>query len=175
MPLPFAFALILVGLLLMAAELVLFSHGVLAMLGLSGMLVGTILVFGQDPGLGLATLVVLALLLPVLGHTLLEVWQNSAAGRRMVLQAPTDAMPLTQLAVLRELEGLRGKYGKTLSALRPSGTTDFDGRRVDTFSEGSLIEPGHWVRCVEVREGKVIVREVPGPPGPADLENLELP
>ena len=50
-----------------------------------------------------------------------------------------------------ELEQLRGRYGKTLSALRPAGVTDFDGRRVDTMSEGTLIEAGQWVRCIDVQ------------------------
>ena len=53
--------------------------------------------------------------------------------------------------------------------LRPSGVTEFDGRRVDTLSEGPLIEAGQWVRCVDVRAGKVIVRPADKP----DLGGLE--
>ena len=49
----FAYLLILVGGLLLAAELILFSHGILAMIGLSGLIVGTVFVYGNDPVLGL--------------------------------------------------------------------------------------------------------------------------
>ena len=49
-------------------------------------------------------------------------------------------------------------------ALRPSGVTDFDGQRIDTLSEGAFIEAGRWVRCVDVRASRVIVREVEAPP-----------
>ena len=73
-----------------------------------------------------------------------------------------------------ELEQLRGRYGKTVSALRPAGITEFDGRRVDTLSEGGLIHPGQWVRCIDVKAGRVIVRPVEGPPDLANLETADF-
>ena len=71
---------------------------------------------------------------------------------------------MAAMPVNLELEQLRGRYGKTVSSLRPSGVTDFDGRRVDTLSEGDMIEPGQWVRCIDVKAGRVIVRHVDRPP-----------
>ena len=76
---------------------------------------------------------------------------------------------MTSTREYQELEELRGRFGRTLSALRPSGVTDFDGRRVDTITEGMMVEPGQWVRCVDVRAGKVIVRPADKP----DLGGLE--
>ena len=169
-----AYTLILVGCMLMAADLILFPHGVVAMIGLGGIIVGIGFVFGEDPLLGILTLVALFLIVPLLGKLLLDYWPRTPMGRRLVLTAPTaEANPARQ-AIHLELEGLRGRIGKTLSALRPAGTTDFDGRRIDTLSEGTLIEPGQWVRCVDVQAGKVIVRVADGPPRPADLENMQL-
>ena len=45
-----------------------------------------------------------------------------------------------------ELERLRGRHGKTLSALRPCGIVDFDGKRIDTMTHGEMIEANHWVQ-----------------------------
>lgn len=173
MPLLFAYLLILIGGLFLAAELVLFTHGVLAMIGLSGLIVGTVFVYGNDPVLGLVTLAGLFLAVPILGRMLLLYWPQSPIGRRMILEAPIDTNVM-HTAAMQELELLRGRYGKTLSTLRPAGTTDFDGRRVDTLSDGTMIEAGRWVRCIEVREGKVIVREMQDPPSAADLDHMEL-
>ena len=39
-----------------------------------------------------------------------------------------------------ELEALKGRHGKTLSSMRPSGSVDFDGRRVDALTEGMMID-----------------------------------
>ena len=74
------------------------------------------------------------------------------------------ALPANQ-----ELEQLKGRIGRTLSALRPAGVVDFDGRRIDTITEGMMVDPGQWVRCIDVRAGKVIVRPVEKP----DLGDLE--
>ena len=54
--------------------------------------------------------------------------------------------------------------------LRP-GVVDFDGRRIDTITEGMMVEPGQWVRCIEVKAGKVIVRPVEKP----NLGDLDIP
>jgi hypothetical protein len=51
---------------------------------------------------------------------------------------------------------------------------DFDGRRVDVLTEGMLVEPGTWVRCIDVKSGKVIVRPLERPPTAQDLENAPL-
>jgi membrane-bound serine protease (ClpP class) len=72
-----------------------------------------------------------------------------------------------------ELEQLRGKIGRAMSALRPGGVTDFDGKRIDTITEGMMVEPGEWVRCIDVRAGKVIVRPIPAP-DLGKLENLQF-
>jgi hypothetical protein len=34
---------------------------------------------------------------------------------------------------------------------------------VDTITEGMMVEPGQWVRCIDVQAGKVIVRPVDKP------------
>jgi membrane-bound serine protease (ClpP class) len=60
-----------------------------------------------------------------------------------------------------------------MSALRPAGITDFDGRHVDTITEGFMVEPGQWVRCIDVRAGKVVVRSA-AEPKLSDLENADL-
>src|SRR5262249_26477872 len=91
-------------------------------------------------------------------------------GRRLFLPGPDDDGAVAQMPVNLELEGLRGKFGRTLSPLRPCGVVDFNGRRVDTMTAGEVIEPGQWVRCRDVQAGRVIVRQVSGPP---DLANMD--
>jgi len=90
-------------------------------------------------------------------------------GRRFFLHGPDEDSTLASMPVNLELEQLRGRVGRTLSPLRPAGVVDFDGRRIDTITEGMMVEPGQWVRCVDVKAGKVIVRPVDKP----DLGRLE--
>jgi membrane-bound serine protease (ClpP class) len=163
------YGLILVGLVLLLAEL-LIPSGVLFALSLTAMLVGLALLFRDSASTGLGTLLVLLVAVPILLTVVIRYWQKTPLGKRFVLQAPSEDDTLATMPVNLELDQLRGRYGRTVSALRPAGVTDFDGRRVDTLSEGGLIEPGQWVRCIDVQAGKVIVRAVDGPP---DLGGLD--
>jgi membrane-bound serine protease (ClpP class) len=168
-----AYILIALGLLLIVADLFFFSV-VLFVLGLVAIIVGQVLVLGHDYHTGMVTLIVTFVVLPVLASVALRLGPRTALGRRLFLAGPTEDDTLATMPVNLELEALRGRYGKTVSALRPSGTTEFDGRRIDTMSEGGMIEPGQWVRCIDVKAGRVIVRAVDGPPDLANMDTMQF-
>ena len=55
---------------------------------------------------------------------------------------------------------MMGLEGIALTTLRPAGTADFDGKRVDVVTESSYIEHGKKIRVIKVEGHKVIVREI---------------
>jgi len=55
---------------------------------------------------------------------------------------------------------LVGRTGRALTTLRPAGTADIDGQRVDVVSEGGFIASGSAVEVVRARGAVVVVREV---------------
>jgi membrane-bound serine protease (ClpP class) len=165
-----AYGLIAVGLVVMAAELVLPTHGVLFVLGFAGIVVGVAMTFHEGMSTGVTTLLVVVVIVPVVATALLQVWPKTPLGRRLFLQRPDDDEAVANMPVHLELERLRGRFGRTLSALRPCGLVDFDGKRVDTITAGEMIEPNQWVRCVDVKAGRVIVRQVARPP---DLDAMD--
>jgi membrane-bound serine protease (ClpP class) len=120
-----------------------------------------------DTSTGMTALLVVFLAVPALGAAVFYVWPRTPLGRRLML--PEQDATVATLPVNLELEQLRGRYGRALSDLRPAGTVDFDGRRVDVVSEGMMVPAGAWVRCVDVRAGRVVVRPVDKP----DLRDLE--
>jgi membrane-bound serine protease (ClpP class) len=77
----------------------------------------------------------------------------------------TAAMP-----ELSELEQLKGKYGRTVTPMRPSGSVEIDGRRVDALTEGVMLDAGVWVRCVDVKGSRVTVRQVDAPANLGDID-----
>lgn len=178
MDLYLAYGLILLGLLLFAAELFLPTGGVLFVLGLGAVIYGVVVTFtpsyGGSTPLGLATLIGIFIIVPVVTPILLHYWPKTPMGKRFFLGSAAEDDTLANMPVNLELEQLRGRYGRTVSALRPSGITEFDGKRVDTISEGALIEPGQWVRCIDVRAGKVLVRRVEKPPELEDMDTGDL-
>ncbi len=173
-PLHLAFILIGAGILLLLAELFIPS-GIFFVLAVAAIVGGVVLTFTQsnDTYLGWITLISVFIALPALGSIILHYWPRTSMGKRFFLNRPEEDATLASMPVNLELEQLRGRFGRTLSALRPAGVVDFDGRRVDTITEGMMVEAGQWVRCIDVKAGKVIVRPVDRP-NLADLENADF-
>jgi len=164
-----AYGLIAIGLVLMAAELLLPTHGMLLALGVGAAIIGVAMTFQYGLSTGVITLLVLVVVVPLFGSALLRIWPKTPMGKRLFLQSPDDET-VANMPVNLELEALRGRYGRTLSALRPCGLVDFDGKRIDTMTSGEMVEPNQWVRCVDIKGGHVVVRHVDAPP---DLGNMD--
>jgi membrane-bound serine protease (ClpP class) len=163
------FLLIGAGFLLLAADLFLTS-GLLAIVSLAAIVGGVVLTFmGGGVGVGVGTSIAVFIALPITVRFLLHFWPRTAMGRQFFLSGQPEDATVAALPVNQELEHLKGRIGRTLSALRPAGMVDFDGRRIDTITEGMMVDPGQLVRCIDVRAGKVVVRPVEKP----DLGDLE--
>ena len=171
MELTLGFTLIVVGFLLLGAELFIPSGGVLFVLALASLGIGVALTYQHSLQVGLATMIAVFIALPVVGGMLLHYWPRTPIGKRLVMNVPSEDESVQPAQ--KQLEPLRGHIGKALSSLRPAGVVDFDGQRVDALTEGMMVDPGQWVRCIDVRGGKVIVRAVEKPPV-TDLENADF-
>ena len=161
--------LIGVGFVLLAGELFFPTSGVLIVLALLAMATGVALTFNYDSWAGIYTVLGLVGVLPLVGGFMVYYWPKTPMGRRFFLTRPDADATLTFTPMNKELEQLRGRFGRTISPLRPSGVVDFEGRRVDTVTEGMMVEAGQWVRCVGVQANRVVVRPVDKP----NLDTLE--
>jgi membrane-bound serine protease (ClpP class) len=166
--------LITLGLLLLIAELFIPTGGILFVLSIASLIVGVGMTYYADPVTFAYTLIAVVVGAPILFGLAFYYWPKTPMGKRFFLSGPEENATLASTPINQELEQLRGHYGRTLSDLRPAGVTDFDGRRVDTITEGIMIEAGQWVRCVDVQAGKVIVRPVDKPPDLGDLEAADF-
>lgn len=168
-----AYGLIALGFLMLAAELFIPSGGILFVLAVASIAGGVAMTFYYDVSLGAVTLIGVFIALPTLGSLLLSVWPKTRWGKRFFLTVPDDGERLSSDPIHQGLESLRGRLGRAVSALRPSGVAEFDGQQVDVITEGMMVEPGQWVRCLDVRAGKVLVRAVDRP-NLGDLETAEF-
>jgi membrane-bound serine protease (ClpP class) len=168
-----AYVLIGVGFLLLAAELFIPSGGVIFVLAIVSICGGVAMAFVYDASTGALTLIGVFIALPILGSLLLHYWPKTRMGKRFFLGAPQEEETQASNPLSQELEQMRGRLGRAISALRPSGVVDFDGQRVDVITEGMMVEPDEWVRCINVKAGKVVVRPVEKP-NLGDLETAEF-
>ncbi len=172
--LSFAFVLILAGVVLLAAEVLIPTGGLLIVAALlffaAG--VGTIVVYGDSMEAALAV-GGMAVGLPVIGFAMVAAWRRLAIGQ--ALDPGAAAGRATEAPPVAGLEALRGRHGRTVSPMRPSGTVAFDGRRVDALTEGMMLDAGVWVRCVDVKGGRVVVRQLDGAADVSDVRPDEPP
>ncbi len=110
-----AYALIAVGLALLAGELMLFTHGFLLVLGVGALIVGVTMTFSAGTPQGIVTLVALVIIIPILGQLLFHYFPRTPVGRRFMLSERDEDDTLDNMPVNLELEQLRNRYGRTLS------------------------------------------------------------
>jgi membrane-bound ClpP family serine protease len=157
-----AYLLIGLGLILLVAELFVPTSGILFLACTLCILSGVVMAFYYgDASTGMVTLLGVFIAVPALATLGLYYWPRTAIGRRLILR-DQDAT-IAQMPVNLELEQLRDRYGRAISDLRPAGVVDFDGKRIDVITEGMMVPAGGWVRCVDVRAGKVVVRPTDAP------------
>jgi membrane-bound serine protease (ClpP class) len=160
-------ALILIGLgaLLLLAEIFVPTGGVLVVgaLFFFAAAVGIILYYGSRIE-AVVAVIGLAVGLPAVGYAAVSAW------KRMSLTSALDETAAEAVSAPSDLELLKGRTGKTVSPMRPSGSVEFDGRRVDAMTEGMMLDAGVWVRCVDVKRGLVIVRKMEAAVDLADIQ-----
>ncbi len=161
--------LVLILLFAMAAvvlvlEIFIPSYGILSILGF-GILIGAIVktfdFYGSTAG-GFAVLGS-AVCLPAGAYIAVKTWPNTKIGR---LIAPPNPV-YTESDLGPDLDGLRtlvGRTGRSLSPLRPVGTCEFDGRRVQCVGESGMIDAGKTVRAVGLRGRTLEVTATGGAP-----------
>ncbi len=107
---------------------------------------------------GIAMLLGSVVLSGVVSFFSLRVLARKGVLRKIILEeAATKERGYTSSPSLKNLEG---KEGIAMTPLRPSGTVDFHGQRVDSVSEGQYISKDARVKVVKIEGIRVVVREV---------------
>jgi len=149
----FAAALVLVVL-----ELLLPTHGILAVLCALTAVAACGYAFWIDSVFGLIASILVLLASPLVLWLAVRIYPNTFMGKRVMLQRPA---PGTTQSFAREqaaLEKLLGQRGVAVTVLRPAGMAEIGGHRIDVSAEAGVIDPGTAVVVVKVTGLLVIVR-----------------
>lgn len=172
-------AAIVMGMLLLGLEIFVLPgfgvFGILGILALFGGLLGTFVPVGghltnaatQQDLLRGATTIVLAVITAGIGvYLIARHFERVPLLDRLVLGARPDDEDeegarvdahLLRAAARPVAVARVGSRGVTTTALRPSGTAEFEGRLVDVVSDLGLLDPGTTVRIVRVEGFRVVV------------------
>jgi membrane-bound ClpP family serine protease len=101
------------------------------------------------------------ILLVIVGVVLAIILHSAAKGRlskTLILQETLNKKD--GYIGTEDLEYFLDKEGITLTALRPAGTAEFNGVRLDVVSEGDYISKDTKVKIIEVTGRRIVVRVI---------------
>lgn len=107
-------------------------------------------------------LILIVIILAILGAALTLVLQSAAKGRlskHLVLNDTIDDD--VKFSGADDLSYFLGSEGVAVTVLRPSGTADFNGVRLDVVSEGEFIPKGTAVIIDKIEGHRIVVRQKP--------------
>ena len=151
-PATLAILLALVGVVLLIAEMLLPSGGVLGVAGGLALAACVVACFRIDSRVGFAVLVAMIVAAPVAGMLWIKIWPRTAAGRKMILAPVGGDASSAAIAV--------GQQGVAVSELRPMGVCDFGTERVEARADRGTIPPGTPVQVVQVVDRRPTVRAI---------------
>lgn len=148
--------LFIIGIVLIVLEFFL-AGGIAGLLGAVAIVVSIILA-GANP-VFMAYSVLIAIAVAVSGMVIIMKF----FGRKLHLLNKVILMDSTDtesgyVSNVNRVE-LLGKKAMTITPLRPSGTIDMEGERIDVVSQGSYIDRGKHVIIVKVEGSRIVVRE----------------
>ncbi len=170
-PMGLAILLAVVGCFLVVAEVLLPSGGIIGFFALCAMGASLYYAFrAAGPTGGLSVGLGLVVLAPVLVVGALKILPYTPIGKAILAQAPTA----DEVRPDDKRHALVGRVGIARSKMLPSGAVEIDGQMIDAVSQGRAIDSGQYVKVVEVRGNRVMVRPAdkgqrPGHENPDDL------
>ena len=149
--------LLIVGLGLIFIEIFVPGFGVAGITGIILLIIGIILTAKTI----FEALIMIIILLAVLGIAFFFVYRSATTGKLSKSLVLKDSMDKESgYSSTDELKSMVGKEGTALSVLRPSGTADFDGIKLDVVTEGEYIPSGSKIKIIQVSGPRIVVREI---------------
>ena len=151
--------LLLAGIVLVILETLLPSGGILGVLATACLIGAIVLGFMQSPTTGWLVVLAVLICVPILVILGLKALPSTPIGQKMILaEYKHDKDARGRAGVDDEnFEMLKGKSGITITALRPSGIAEIDGKRYSVVSESEMMEPAVKIIVKEVEGNNIIV------------------
>ena len=144
---------------LIVAEVFVPSGGLLALCTIACVAGGVTIFFKHSAAAGWAGVAIAVVMIPSVLVGAYKVFPKTRLGRNTLLTPPErelgDGIPDTA-----KLKELMGATGTVITPLRPVGTCDFSGHRVECVAESGYVEKGRKVKVIRVESTQLTVRVI---------------
>lgn len=149
--------ILIAGLIFLIIEMFTPGFGVSGGIGLVLMVIG-ILITASTP---FEALVMFIMLLGILGLTLILILHSTKKGHLSKSLILNDKLNKESGFIgTEDLECFIGKEGIVITTLRPSGTAEFEGVKLDVVSEGEYVSTGTRVKIINVIGRRIVVKNM---------------
>lgn len=149
--------LFIIGLLLLVAEMFTPGFGLAGGSGLVLIIIGIILT-ARNAFEAMMMVIILLVLLAILLLIVLRSAKKGKLSKKLILWSA--AKREDGFSSSADASALTGKEGVALTVLRPAGTGQFDGQRLDVVTEGAFIESGTKIRIVRTEGRRIVVEPI---------------
>ncbi|PHQ33278.1 NfeD family protein [Rhodopirellula bahusiensis] len=182
MPVLYTIGLLVLFLTLVIAEIIVPSGGLLGLFAVAAAITAVLIAFTVSLNFGLAIVLALLVLTPILLSIVLRFWPQTAIGKEILNRRSNGTESSAPVATTPDgtpLVDLIGRYGVAASDLLPAGRVIIDGHKVDAVSTGMPIDSGDPIKVVRVQAGKLQVRSATAEESQTDMpaesaESIEL-
>lgn len=159
-----AIGLLIVGLLLLLAEVFIPSGGILGTITVAVLFIAVFCAWSawgrSQPRVFWLFVVTLLILVPSTLIGGFRALPHTRFGKQVLLEAPAPERLEPFVGESARLERFVGRIGQALTLLNPGGLVSVDGERLHAFTEGLLVEQHQPVRIVAVRGTRILVRSI---------------
>ncbi len=141
-----------IGIVLLAAELFLPTHGLLGVMGIICLVVAIAKTFLINQWIGVGVMLASVSAIPFVWSAAMHLWPKTPLGKKLILPSK-ESVPEPPPVHL-------GQTGVTMSEMRPMGVVEFAGQRVEAASEIGMIEAGRTVTVTSINNRRPLVRAV---------------
>lgn len=149
--------LFIVGLLLLIAEMFMPGFGIAGISGLVLLVLGIILT-ARTALEAVVMVVILILLIAIVLAVILYSAKKGKLSKKLILWSA--AKHEQGFTTSEDKSDLIGKEGVALTVLRPAGTGEFEGRRLDVVTDGSFVEQGTRIKIVRTEGRRIVVEPI---------------
>lgn len=160
----FAILLLIVGLILLVAEIFIPSGGMIliaALVCIAGSIWCAYKTWWDSPLYWWAYIVSVVVAVPSAVGGMLYIFPRTSMGKRILLEPPSQDEVTGYDEDFDRLTKMKGMRGKTITLLNPGGLVLIDGERLHCVSAGMLVEPDIEVEVVGVQGNELVVRLAP--------------
>lgn len=145
------------GFVFIIIEMFVPGFGVPGALGIAFLVIGIIVTANTV----LEALILIMIILAVLG-ILISVILNSASKGKLSGKIVLSTAMKNEHGYIgtSDMQYFLNKQGTAITVLRPAGTVDFDGVKLDVVSEGDYIAKGAVVKVIKVSGRRIVVRKI---------------